>query len=795
LKRIILITFIFIGLLFASCSQESNGRFSKAYHNTTARFNAYFLAKEKMKEIEAAVLQKTENDYNKILDLYPTYDTNFAKTLRPMFDECIKKSSLVIQWHKNSKWLDNSYILIGRCRLYALDYTNAAGTFKYINAKGTDENDKHEALILLMRTYIETKDFVNAQLVKEYLESELLGEKLNNDNIRDYALTKALLHQIFGEYEKEAEQLEIALPKIKVKDQKSRVLFILAQIYQLYGQDEKSHEKYQLVLKNNPTYELSFFTKLYMAQVTSLSSNSDTKKIYKYFKKLLKDEKNKEYKDKMYYEMGKFELKQNNIPKGLEYLNLSVQEDLSPVQKAYSYLKIGEVYYEKMKNFKTAQLYYDSCLATLPKNNIKYNDIKKRALILNEFVEQFTIVQLQDSLLKLSKLSKPDIDVFLDKYIADDIVKQKEKYEADIKRKKLKEEKKEENIASNNTPVFGDGSTKWYFYNAQTLASSKIEFAKKWGQRTLEDDWRRSSKANSTNDNEEVVNDKKEDKDKKTAKEEFKPIPLDKDKLFKTIPFDEESRDSATYKSAEASFKLGRIYKTKLKEKENAFETYNNHLTKYPDNKRHVEVMYTLYLMYNEYKDKENELKMKERILNEFPNSMYAKLIKNPNFLVENKQINEQVKNNYRSIFLQYEANNYGIADTMINEALIQYPENEIEDKYILLKAIIKGKQKKYPEYKIALNEFIENYKSSASIKYAKQLLEGINSYKAPEQNSIEKPQNLINDTITNQTNKNDSTNVLNVNKTEKTNSNTDSNKETNIPASSNKEAIIEEKK
>ncbi|MEY3450614.1 MAG: hypothetical protein RL711_439 [Bacteroidota bacterium] len=745
MRSLILIGIIFQCLLLTSCSQESTGRISKAYHNTTARFNAYFLAKEKMIEIENAVLQKTESDYNKILDLYPTYDTNFAKTLRPMFDECIKKSSLPIQWHKNSKWVDNSYILIGKCRLYALDYTNASATFKYVNAKGTDENDKHQALILLMRTYIETKDFTNALIVDEFLSKETL----NKDNTRDFALTKALFYQLHGEYAKEAEQLEIALPNIKVKDQKSRVLFILAQIYQLYQEDEKSHDKYQLVLKNNPPYELSFFTKLYMAQVTSLNSTSDTKKIYKYFKKLLKDQKNKEYKDKMYYEMGKFELKQNNIDEGLSYLKKSVQEDLSPVQKAYSYLKMGEVYYEKVKNYKVAQNYYDSCLATLPKSNLRYKEIELRGKILNDFVEQLTIIELQDSLLLLANMDKLALDKFLDQAIAMDVEKQKNKHEADLKRKEKKEEQ-EATKSNTSTLAFGDGNAKWYFYNSQLLVSGKAEFIKKWGQRNLEDDWRRSGKEISNSDENVNDNNLERSQPKEIVKEEFKPIPLDKNKLLKTIPFEQEAKDSAVYKSAEAHFKLGRIYKLKLKEPINALETYQKHLDKFPDNKRHTEVMYAMYLMYRELKEETKETAMKKRILDEYPHSLYAKLIKNPNYLIENKVIIAEIKDKYRTIFMHFEAKQYDLADTLIGKALLQYPDNEIEDKFVLLKAIIKGKQRDYTAYKKNLIEFKEKYKSSTAIKYANQLLEGINNYVAPDTNLQPKTNQLLNDSTIN---------------------------------------------
>ena len=83
--------------------------------------------------------------------------------------------------------------------------------------------------------------------------------------------------------------------------------------------DAEAYNYYQSTLRNTPEYELEFYTKLNMAQVTVLSKNGDIKKIRKYFKKLLKDPKNLEYKDKIYYEMAYFELKQGNLDGAIGY--------------------------------------------------------------------------------------------------------------------------------------------------------------------------------------------------------------------------------------------------------------------------------------------------------------------------------------------------------------------------------------------------------------------------------------------------------------------------------------------
>ena len=77
--------------------------------------------------------------------------------VKPQIDDAIKKASLIPERHQNSKWLDDAYILIGRARLIKQDLPNAIEVFKYVNTKGTNENDKHTALVGLMRAYVEAK--------------------------------------------------------------------------------------------------------------------------------------------------------------------------------------------------------------------------------------------------------------------------------------------------------------------------------------------------------------------------------------------------------------------------------------------------------------------------------------------------------------------------------------------------------------------------------------------------------------------------------------------------------------
>ncbi|MDQ3535483.1 MAG: methyltransferase, partial [Bacteroidota bacterium] len=179
------LTILALILFLFSCSAEKKNLASKTYHNTTARYNAYFIAREKLNEVERAVKDAHVNNYNQILKIYPEVDSSTISSVKKQLEECVKKSSIAIQRHKNSKWVDDSYILIGRARYYSGDYANAIQTFKFVNTKGEDDNARHEALIHLMKTFIDSNEENNAIAVSDFLKKE----KVKKENLKNLYLT------------------------------------------------------------------------------------------------------------------------------------------------------------------------------------------------------------------------------------------------------------------------------------------------------------------------------------------------------------------------------------------------------------------------------------------------------------------------------------------------------------------------------------------------------------------------------------------------------------------------------
>ncbi|MCH8318536.1 MAG: tetratricopeptide repeat protein [Bacteroidetes bacterium] len=728
--------FILISILAFSCSSERHNMISKAYHNTTARYNAYFIAKEKMKEAEVAIYNSRNDDFNRVLEVFPDIESGTISNISPLLEDCIKKASLPIQWHKNSKWVDDCYILVGKARIYKQDYENAITTFKYVNTQSEDDDTRHQALILLIQVFINTEEYNNCIAVIDHIEKD----KLNKHNSRELYLIKARLHKRLAEhpptplnrqeYEKVIENLTSALPLIGKREKKGRIHFIIGQINQKLGSDDEAYFHYKSTLKNNPPYELEFYARLYMAQVYELSKTHDIKRIQKYFKKLLKDSKNVEYRDKIYYEMAQFELKQNNILKAITYLKESIRASTANAnQKAYSYLKMGEIHYENLQKYELAKAYYDSTIATLDKNAEDYEAIVKRQKVLEEFVEQINIIYTEDSLQRLAKMDTAKLSKYLNEIIAINEAKRK---------KELEEKQQSQNSPDmsgsgsqwqnfNNPNTSAGSSGKWYFYNPGAMSRGQQEFLTKWRNRKLEDNWRRSNKQTLLSFDDPDNKGSGTMSNKKSG-DDFSKGRLKKEDMYENIPFAVEQLEASNKRIIDAYYKLGNIYNLKLKEPLNAIKTYKELLKRFPENEYAVEVIYILHILYKELDEEQSE-KYKKIILGVFPKSLYAKIIKNPDYMKVYKIANEKVKVLYKSAYQQYEIRHYTLANASLDDILSKYPDSDFEDRIIILKAIILGKTHNTLKYKNALISFITAYKSSDLIPYAKRLLKTCNNY------------------------------------------------------------------
>ncbi len=699
---------------------------SKGYQNMNARYNGYFYADQYLNEVNQQIEDSYQYNYDQVLKIYPDIDSGTIKSNKAKLDDAFKKASQVIEWYGTSDWTDDNYLIIGKIRHLRAEFQFAIETLQYINQTSEDDPTRHASLIALMQTYMDAGDKEKAKEVSNYLETE----ELDDENMANYKVMLAYYYQREEDYEAMATNLKEVAEVITKKDTKSRINFILGQIEQGKGQNAEAYKYYKASLAGTPPYDLTFHAKLNMQQVSAVNGAAEIERVRKFYAQLLKDGKNKEYQGKIYYEMGEFEKKQTHYDLAIgNYLQAVAVEEPSPRQKSLSYLRIGQLYFDIYEKFELSSNYYDSAVSIMPPDIDGYPIHVKRKEVLSDFVTQLKTIQVNDSLLSLAELPAISLDAFLDNYLS-----QQEK-EA-----KAREREERQNAASTGSvisPSSGGGftsttpSSEWYYYNDAAVELGTIEFQRRWGNRKLEDNWRRSSKeASSTTETstEDGITDDAAEKPEETAPAD-EGRSAKKKELLASIPTTPEAREKLHLEIQEAYFKLGTVYRFGLEKDAKAASSYKTLVQKYPDTKYKLDALFALYTLYLET-DANQAQGYKQQIIDAFPESLIAKTLINPNYLAEKEARNKALQKVYASAYGAYENGEYVKADQILRGALQSFEDVDFLPTVELLSAILKAKTENLFSYEEALNAFVSKYPEGRLTNYAKDLLIAVNPIK-----------------------------------------------------------------
>lgn len=691
----------------------------KHYHNVTAHYNGYFLANQKMLEMEKKLFNERKDNFNRILFVYPSLDTNQLKGLKTEFDDCIKKAAFAIERHEQSNWTDDAYILVGKSRFYNKEYQDAINTFKYVNGTSKDKITQQKALIELMRTYTEQKEYNDADMVKNYLRKM----EVEKPNLSLYYQAQAHLYRVRKDYERANKSLELAIPEMKKGEQKARLLFLQGQIYQRQKQNEKAFESYREVLKNKPTYEMELQTQLAML-LTGDSSIVFSNKTEKKLQKMLKDFKNKDFLDEIYYDLAMIELRRKNLGKAIELFQKSAQAKGSGGQKPYTYLRLAEIHFDKMRKYEIAKSYYDSTIKALPKDEEGYEKVAKRHEVLDEFIKYLRVAQLEDSLQRMAKMSDNQLNEFLDLNLAKQV-------KAEVEKRKALEKAQKQAAANNQQTNKGTlqqekdrQNSEWYFDNLTQVEEGKREFRTKWGNRPLADNWRNLSRISNDLD-ENTPKDLGNPKDQAIAEQEYiqKEVSNRKQGIKVLLPKTPEQMEKSLLAWEGASFNLAKIYHFQLEELPDAENTYLDIVKRIPKSQYEAEVYYLLYLLYNQQKNTSKSQEMRANLLEKYPNSLYAKLIENPNYLLENQAKDEAAQKEYAIIYTQmYEQKKYKETILALADLSKKYPNNTIPDKIEALRIICIGKTEERKKFEEEMEMFFKKYPDSKLMERLKEM-------------------------------------------------------------------------
>ena len=735
-------------ILIIGCSTEKDKRLNKFYHNTTAYYNGYFNAREIIKVSDKEYKRATPEDFTVLIPVNRYPNEEESKGFFPEMNRAIDKTSTVISKHampnvkkgrdakeEYGKWMDENWLVMGISYFYKREYEPAIEKFEYIVKMYPKDESKYYAKLWLAKTYIEMGDFPKAfsylnEIEVEKSAKQIKEEKQKNTKERrkkykkrkkkkvnkrssikrtkqreeaqeersflvefpeklsaDYFATIADFHLRRNQFKEAVEFLDSAIHYEKTKKLRVRYNFIQAQLHQELGSFPLASEKYTYVIKKSSSYQMVFYSKINRALS---ASSKDRGALKEELIDLAKDEKYIEFRDQIYYALANIELQDYHKEEGVDYLEQSAASPPSnPKQKAKTFKTLADVYFED-KEYVFAQKYYDSTLLALDAKNPDFNDIKERNESLTRLVSYINTIELKDSMLLLGSLTEKQ---------------RRDKIEEILYKEKIEriEEERVNNIdqGGDNAPTIIQQTTlgekgSFWIYNETTKASGIKSFKAVWGNTVLEDNWRRSNKSQSLASEVADVNNS--------------PIVSDNeiDAFLKQVPVSEEEIKTANISILNANYLSGLIYTNILKNNSEAIKSFKDNKKRFHPDPKITPSLYQLYIIYQNLNQRDDEISVKNFILENYPKSKEAKIILDPNYASKLQKGKGEFEKSYEEAYNLVELKSYSASLAKIN-ALLKEEENPYQCQLLYLKSKVLSDLDKKTELDSALQKLVDN--------------------------------------------------------------------------------------
>ncbi|MEY3679011.1 MAG: hypothetical protein RI924_1152 [Bacteroidota bacterium] len=690
-----------LSVSISSCSSGNQGIAGVGMQHLTAKYNLLFNARELLKESERNIKTAYKLNYNQLLPVFIEPDSKMAQSELKRLDEVIAKSNRIANEKGNSGVVDEAYLLIGQANHFKANHFNAVEFFQYVYQFFPAEREEGQiALIWKARSLMELQRLEEAQSA---IDTAVKYHKYANKYAAEAYAGRAKLWILRGEYPEAAQSLSQAVRLCKIKELRIRWTYLLAQLEQKNGDLANAYQHYTEIVESNAPFEMAFNANLNRISIETKAGNKAIDREQR-LRALLKDEKNTELNDQIYYQLGRH-FEEMAVPDQAieQYITSLRKNSKNQDQRGISYLALAELYF-KEADFVESKKYYDSTLSVLTPGHPDFVLIKKKNDNLGILAKNLSIIAEEDTLQMLAALPEKERGEKLQQILLQKIKPREE----------LKSTATSGNTGSVNALSTSGNSagTRFYFDNANALSQGFSDFKRRWGNRPLEDNWRISQKSFVNSPSQSFsVNDVQvgAGNDINPAAKMESELAILRDSYLSKLPTSPELLKASNLRISDAYFEVGTYYREVLNLKTEAITAFENLLNRSPEYEIKAAVLYNLYRLYTEIDPEKAEV-LKNKILTESANSVFAKVIIDPQYNEKQDADDRALTEAYEKIFEIFSAEKYEEALGCIREAELIFNRNRLSAQLAYLKAIALGHLQNLIPFEKALKEIIINF-------------------------------------------------------------------------------------
>ncbi|MDN5288236.1 MAG: hypothetical protein JWR38_4510 [Mucilaginibacter sp.] len=719
-------------IIVAGCSLEKKSGLNRSMQNLTAHYNILFNANELLRIKQEGYAASFPDSYTELLNVYPDTSSQSGSPDKDL-ELAITKANKIVNIKEQSHYIGDAYLVMGKARFLEGSYFDAVEYFSYvIRSFGDKKNLAQEALIWKGRSLLYLNDLPQAEPVIDSAIQNLDPKKPKKGFAADVYATQLQYNIKMQNYAEAEEDAKHAIQYCSVQRLKLRWIFILAQLQELNLKPADAYDSYTRIVQSNASFEMAFNANLNRIRLLDNRNGIKISKIDQ-LRKLLKNHDNFDFNDQIYYQIAGQYFAAGDIENAIKNYKLSVRHSTkNQNQKGVSYLRIADIDFKNKADYAGAKLYYDSTLTYLSPSYPGYALILKKSNNLQTLTDLLQTITREDTLQMLAALDEKTrlkrIDAMVERKQA------QEKAAADAAAAEAAAAVNAGDPFSNgyssnnlNGQLLPNGQnsqngqngqnsqnnvSSFYFYNNTAVSQGFTSFKRQWGNRKLEDNWRRSKRSNNGMPANVGLLGSNAATDK-LGNQAGKPGDIGNDdykhQLIRDLPLTPDLIRQSNIRIYNAYLDLGNLYRDVLEDKKEAIATFEKLLVRFPDNPDKPAIYYNLYRLYTDIDATKSEM-YKDKILKEYPQTAFAKIILDPEYSKKLNDANAGFNVFYNQIYDLYEQKQYAQVISSADDLLKRYPDNRFSAQLYYLKAIAAGHQEKLPPFIVDMQQILDKY-------------------------------------------------------------------------------------
>ncbi|MCS7052510.1 MAG: tetratricopeptide repeat protein [Ignavibacterium sp.] len=340
------------------------------WENFTTYFNRWYNIKQIYNEIEADIQSQKKN-------IFSTEPIVLSSNSRNNLPKLIDKCSDLLQFNKNSAFVDDALLILGKAFYYQANYQKSKRKFEELLLTNPSEEERLEAELWIAKCEMQMKNFnVGLNAIRSVGAKAI--EKDYEKLIEESFVEEIKYFKSIEEYKTAIELLERFTKYISDDELLALTYYELGNLYFKEGNYIKSAENYQLAIENTSDFDIEINATLNYA--SSLRMADKVEESLEFLEGIRTKDKFSESLPKIELEIGKAYVLLNRFEEALDKFTIVDTTFKNSPYSALALYEIGKIYENNLLNFDSAAHYFNRSQLSNPPREFQKEIFDKNTL-------------------------------------------------------------------------------------------------------------------------------------------------------------------------------------------------------------------------------------------------------------------------------------------------------------------------------------------------------------------------------------------------------------------------------